>query len=109
MPADVLEILFPRLRNKGYEIKSEMDPGYNCVAFSVRDEERWWDPNKPDGFWPDGLPLDDSLNGFIAMFQAQGFAVCDTAEVEAGFEKIALYGDVAKGEFAHVARLLASG
>ncbi|MBI2187273.1 MAG: hypothetical protein HYU37_09160 [Acidobacteria bacterium] len=109
MPADVLEALFPRLREEGYEIKSEIDPAYNCIAFSLDDNERWWEPFRPDGFWPEGVELNDTLNGFVALFQAQGFVVCEDGNVEAGFEKIALYGNAAVNAFAHVARLSAAG
>lgn len=109
MPADVLESLFPRLREEGYEIKSEIDPAYNCVAFSLSDSEKWWEPFRPDGFWPEGVELNDTLNGFIVLFQAQGFVVCENGDIEAGFEKIALYGNTATNEFAHVARLSGAG
>lgn len=109
MPAEILEALFPRLRDEGYDIRSPIDIGYNCVAFSLNDEERWWEPFRPDGFWPEGVELNDTLNGFVGLFQSQGFAVCETADVEPGFDKIALYGNTVKGEFSHVARLLPTG
>ena len=42
------------------------------------------------------------------MFEEQGFSVCDRWDMEDGFEKIALYANVAD-EFTHVASQRLSG
>ena len=108
MPAADLEQYFPNLQNSGYDITSDIDVSYNCVAFAVLDDTRWWDPNDPDGFWPAGIPRDDTVDGFRALFESLDFERCLDAVVEPGFEKVAIYG-TASGAFTHVARQLASG
>lgn len=100
MPKDDLESLFPGLRNEDFTLKSPIDPAYNCAAFAAGELEEWWDPYNPEGTWP--------VNHFIAVFQRQGFVVCDDANVEEGFEKIAIYAD-ASGDFGHAARQQPSG
>lgn len=103
-----LEALFPRLRGAGYRITSDRDVAYNCVAYCAPDQDRWWDPNRPDGFWPDDVERNDTIDGFIAMFRGQGFVECANDAVEPGYEKIALYGNDRR-DFGHVARQLPSG
>lgn len=103
-----IELWFPELRRSGYRITSPLDPLYNCVAWAAMDDSRWWEPFNPDAYWPDGLQRDDTVDGFIALFQSLGFEVCNGAEQEPGFTKIAIYGSPS-GAFTHVSRQLPSG
>jgi len=107
MPGATLEALFPGLPNSGYRITSPIDPSCNCVGYVLLDID-WWCPNHPDGQWPAGVPRDDTLDGFVGLFQSQGFELCADDALEPGFEKIALYGSPS-GAFGHVARQLPSG
>lgn len=107
MSEENLEKWFPRLRDSGYRITSDDDVAYNCAAYAVRDQDRWWEPFRPDGFWPDGVPRDDTVEGFVALYQTFGFEECEDGTLSPGFEKIAIYG--VRGAFSHVARQLPSG
>ena len=102
---DDLRELFPNLNARNHRITSPQDPGYNCVAWAAGDSSRWWD--HVDGFWPDDVPQDGSVDAYVELFQGLGFESCDNPDPEPGFEKIAVYGD--DGQFTHVARFLASG
>jgi hypothetical protein len=108
MPEAQLEEWFPDIRQAGYQITSEIDLGYNCVAYAAEDQTRWWEPFRPDAYWPDGVALDDTLEGFVVLFESLGFELCDDADTEAGFTKIALYGTT-DGDFLHVSRQLPTG
>ncbi len=104
----LLEIYLPGLEGSDYEITSEATDDYNCIAWALGETDRFWNPIGvyPD-YWPEGLPRDVRLSSVVLMFQQQGFESVGDARVEAGFEKIALFGD--QERFIHVARQLASG
>ena len=53
------------------------------------------------------MPRDVTIDAFVSAFATLGYSKCDTAENEAGIEKVALYaiGD----EPQHAARQLKSG
>jgi hypothetical protein len=59
-------------------------------------------------YWPPGIPALPSMSGVIAAYRACGYEVCDSGDVAAGFEKIAIFADDA-GEPRHAARQLPSG
>ena len=51
-----LEQHFPSLTPSGYAITSPKDRRYNCVAWAVGDQKRWWWPDPAEcGYWPDGV------------------------------------------------------
>ena len=53
------------------------------------------------------MPREENIAAFIAAFGTQDFAPCDSAEIQAGLEKIALY---AQGSTpTHAARQLPDG
>ncbi|MFA7346053.1 MAG: hypothetical protein WC003_17275 [Terrimicrobiaceae bacterium] len=82
---------------------------YNCVAWSLEDQERWWQPFPNEyQYWPKNAPEAYSVDAFKEMFiLTAGFEECDSSDLEYGYEKIAIYGQ--KAEFTHVARQLADG
>lgn len=110
MDVDILENAFPKMRREGYQITSEETPDYNCFAWGLGDKTKWISPIRANGYhWPDGVPQDLELSSFVTLYQREGgFAVCETNEFEAGFEKIAIYCNNKK-EVTHVARQLQSG
>jgi hypothetical protein len=59
-------------------------------------------------YWPHGIPRAVSLAAFEAVFARLGYAVCPSADLEPGFEKIALYAN-SVGEPTHGARQLPNG
>jgi hypothetical protein len=108
MNADI-ENLFPRLKASAYEATSPEDTNYNCIAWAAQDTQRkWWPDAMGIGFWPAGVVREETLRAFVSAYATLGFELCDSGEVEDGFEKVAIYTD-AGGEPTHAARQLANG
>ena len=87
MSAD-LEHLFPGLAADGYALSSPESTAYNCVAWAVGESHRWWQPGI---YWP-ASPGND-LAALIGLFASLGYHPCDDHDLEAGYEKFALYAD----------------
>jgi len=105
MPESSLESDFLRLRESGYQITSDPDDRYNCVAWAAGDQRKWWDPSY-GYYWPVAARL-KSVEGFMSVFRSLGYELCESRDVEPGFEKIAIY---ANGLWpTHVARQLENG
>jgi hypothetical protein len=102
-----LEHIFPGLRFSTYTVTSSKTPFYNCIAWAAGDSRRWWWPLHP-AYWPQGAPRELTIDAFVAAYGTKGFVPCDSAECEPGFEKVAIYVDVA-GVPQHAARQLPSG
>lgn len=96
---------FPRLTAANHHITSPSAPDYNCIAWAVGDTEHWWQPGV---FWPIAIPQDGfGIDVLAESMQSQGFAVCETAVLEEGFQKVALYATSAF--YTHACRQLPSG
>ncbi|GEM_PF-448397 len=101
---------FPKLPADGAKKTSDATPQYNCIAWSAaRDQTRWWQPEiiNPWDYWPPGVPNDGSFDCFVALFETLGYSKCGDSNLEAVYEKVALYAD-GQG-FTHVASQLCSG
>lgn len=96
---------FPRLTDANFRETSPPAIAYNCVAWSVGDNTRWW---QPGARWPIEAAADDvSLGALTRMFESLGYVPCESSQLEPGFEKVALY---AAGMFyTHAARQLPNG
>lgn len=66
----------------------------------------WWDPAE-DQIWPDGVPRDYSVEAIVSVFATLEYALCDSADLEPGYEKVAIYSD--DDEYTHSARQLVDG
>lgn len=101
---------FPRLRNgDNYTPESPDDPGYNCIAWAAGNNRQWWQPDGLGGhYWPPGAPRERTIGAYRAAFEAQGYEVCSSGELDAEFEKVALYA-TDDGQPTHAARQLADG
>jgi hypothetical protein len=105
------EARYPFLSAENYTVTSDATDEYNCVAWAagVSDPGQWWpEPEAPEYYWPPGARRDNTLEAFAEGFGTLGYEVCESAALETGFEKIAVYalhGDSPQ----HVARQLRSG
>jgi len=99
---------FPNLQAGNHSITSASDSHYNCFAWAVNYTDRWLDPEAPFGYWPTGITLRLTLNNLTAIYAEHGYSRCDSPDVEAGYEKIAIYTD-RRGLPTHAARQLSNG
>jgi hypothetical protein len=95
---------FPRLNKTNFKVTSPENIRYNCIAWAMGENNRWWWPNM---FWPDGNPREAKIWAFEKTFISLGFEPCKDGKLKKGYEKIALYaiGD----EPTHMARQLITG
>ena len=100
---------FPLLILGEYEITSQDTEEYNCVAWAVNDDSRWWQPSgAPHHYWPNDSYDDYSVEALITAYNSLGYETCENSNLEAGFEKIAVYA-TPDGEYAHASRQLPNG
>jgi hypothetical protein len=103
-----LETRFPGLAGGGYEITSDATPRYNCIAWAAGDNRNWWEPVAEEGcYWPPNASWAYTLNSYIEAYRSIGFEICETDQLEPGYEKIAIY--VKDDEPTHAARQLSDG
>jgi hypothetical protein len=96
---------FPRLTEQNHRPTSPATPDYNCIAWSVGDTDHWWQPGV---YWPVGTPPGDyGIAVLEGTLVALGFESCEDGDLEAGYEKVALYG--APSLYTHAARQLPDG
>jgi hypothetical protein len=96
---------FPRLTAQNHRVTSPATQDYNCIAWAAGDTRRWW---QPAVFWPFPVaPTAGDIQTLVQAYQSLGFAVCADGNLEAGYEKVALYGNFFF--YLHAARQLPSG
>jgi len=100
---------YPKLAASHYRlIKRDVDPRYNCIAWAAgRTDKHWWPGQTGISFWPPGVTANVTLGAFIELFQFLGYEVCNEADADFRFEKVAIY--VRKGDVQHAARQLLNG
>lgn len=97
---------FPNLSDTNFGLTSPRDALYNCIAWAAGDHTRWWWPSDPQGYWPTPQAPNE-VTSFVEAFSGLGYEVCNDAELEAGFEKVAIYAK--SGVPTHAARQLDDG
>lgn len=108
MPLKELYGIFPKLAGTQIEITSPIDVDYNCVAWVIGDNSRWWEPYgiilpspSPEYHWPNVLPHDKSSSTYIRFFKLHGYKLAEDDSMEPNSRKIAIY--LEDDEFRHVA------
>lgn len=101
-------IFFPNLREEDYDKRSEQTDAYNCIAYAMGDEQKYWWPTPRYGcYWPPGFERSNDLPVVIKICEVFGYRQCATGEHEQGYEKIALYEN--EEGVQHAAKQLQSG
>jgi hypothetical protein len=59
-------------------------------------------------YWPPSVPLDDTLENYIRVFELAGYVRCEDTAHEPGYERVAIYADDS-GSFGHVAKQQQNG
>jgi hypothetical protein len=103
---------FPNLATTKYLVTSSQTATYNCFAWAAKQDDRWWSPGEfgtgESYYWVDGVPDELTISAFVQAYETLGYSICADAELEEGFEKIALYA-TSDGEVTHAARQLPNG
>lgn len=98
----------PGLRPENHEDTSPATDSYNCVAWALGEDHRWWEPDPQYlYFWPDDIPRRRSLKHYLAVFRTEGYAECLEPDLRPGEEKVAIFA--LEGVFKHACRQLANG
>jgi hypothetical protein len=90
-------------------VTSPPDDKYNCIAWALGIDFQFWWPSH-DGYWPGrrkGHDLAPTLDVFCTAFALHRYLPCPDANLELGFEKVALYSKA--GQVTHAARQLPTG
>lgn len=106
---NALAVPFPLLETDGGAIQpNSATPAYNCIAWAAGVTDCWWWPDaNGDGFWPDGVAREVTLDALVAAFAMLGYEVCASGDAEPNFEKVVLYARA--GVPTHAARQTADG
>ena len=108
MPDD-FEKPFPTLRSASYQVTSERDVSYNCIAWAAGNITHWWWPSdSPFSYWPQQVPREETLQSFIQAFQRLDYKSCEDRRLEVGFQKVAIFVDSSNTP-THMARQLPNG
>lgn len=106
---EVIQHLFPNLREDTFTITSPRDARYNCVAWAAGDTRRWWWPGEPPfSFWPAGIRREESVASFVEAFATLGYEVAESSDHDAAYEKVAIFASN-DGVPTHMARQLPDG
>lgn len=104
---------FPAMNAENTVETSRRTYSYNCIAWAAGDTLRqWWPDSEEVGWWPEGIPREITLAAFVQAYGTLGFTICVGDGLEAGIEKIALYGkqgDNGSTEPTHAAIQLENG
>ncbi|MDF1811210.1 MAG: hypothetical protein P1V20_03320 [Verrucomicrobiales bacterium] len=63
-----LEDDFPRLKGGHFKITSPQDIDYNCMAWAMEDNSRWWEPGDA-GYWPVDIEKEFSASCYTGAFK----------------------------------------
>jgi hypothetical protein len=103
-----LDAQYPNLARSGYRRKSYPTTRYNCVAWALGDETRWWEPDSYNlFFWPSGIPRSYAIRNYVEICRKYGYERCPDGDLETGYEKLAIFTQ--GNEFKHVARQRQNG
>ena len=97
---------FPNMGPNDFQETSDPDDNYNCIAWAIGETDRWWSHIDPY-YWPSSAPKSPSIGALEDVFLGLGFEKCEDAELESGFDKVALF--VNNGRWSHAAKQLDDG
>jgi hypothetical protein len=102
----MIEMQFPQLVSEGFNITSNIDPKYNCIAWAAEDNNRFWWPIGRT-YRPANCPRVLDMSSFKLAFEALGYNECADGNHEGGYKKVAIYEK--DGKPTHAARQLPDG
>jgi len=96
---------FPGLSTDRYTITSSSSKDYNCIAWVAEDNTAWWS-HLPGYRWPK-VERSPKVESLVAVFTGMGYEACDSASLEDGYDKVAIYEKA--GLWKHASRQLPNG
>ena len=91
---------FPRLNPNNSTVTSPTCEAYNCLAWAVGIEDKSFWPDagediilEPAVEWPPEIPNEETVDAFVAFFRRFEFEICEDAEFEEEYVKIAIFVD----------------
>lgn len=94
-----------------YRRTSDPTIDYNCLAWAVENNQRWFDPQRfcVGYYWPQDIEREWNMSNVLKILALYGYTeVSDNPSVESGYVKVAIYSDSDKSP-THFARQLQSG
>ena len=106
---DTLIGWFPVLRDDAnFRITSDCTPAYNCVGWALGMNDVWIGLDHPTNYawawWPKDVECDERQESLVSLFEYFGFALCNDADIEKDYDKVALYAD--DEGWTHAARII---
>jgi hypothetical protein len=103
-----LDAIFPNLAISGYRRRSDCTTRYNCLAWALGDDSKWWEPDPYDLlYWPPDIPRNYAVRNYIEVCKKHGYQRCRDGKPEAGYEKLVIFTE--RHEFRHIARQRENG
>ena len=87
-----------------YDITSEPDDRYNCIAWAIGRQDAWWS-HLPGYRWIGRRA--PGIEALESVFLEQGYERCDSHDLEDGYDRVALF--VQNNRWTHAARQLPDG
>jgi hypothetical protein len=84
-----------------YDVTSAPTHLYNCIAWAVGDDKRWWEPCE-DYYWPEGAPFEYTVDALVKAYELIGYEICEDDSYDSIYEKVAIY--VGRNGEKHAAR-----
>jgi hypothetical protein len=85
---------FPNTKYHYCEERSPRSTVYNCIGYAIGNTRKFfWPTPYVLHYWPSDIIMQESIAAFAALFAKHGYVVTKGPELEAGYEKIALYAD----------------
>lgn len=75
-----------------WEETSPEDGRYNCIAFAADVKTKfYWPTHQPGLHWPSGLPRNETVETFLALYRSLGYEDCENGDIEDGYDKVAVF------------------
>ncbi len=82
---------YPNLQAEGWVVRSPPSAKYNCIAWAVGENRKWWWPDIGlQYYWPQGAVRAETVEAFVQAFALMGFLECGPG-YDVGIQRIALY------------------
>lgn len=82
---------FPNSYITPFQETSDSTWRYNCIAWALEINDRWYWPGNRHQYWPSDIPREVTLDAFIKLYEKHGYEICDNGDYEHGYVKVAIF------------------